>query len=312
MDAGDGVDPHHGGAAGVGKQSGEQEGGGMSSTSLNRKTNWPAMAVLIIASVVTVVPFIWLALASMKTSADFFTSTFLPRHEGSIDPSRLTLEHYRTLFASLDLGRALLNSLCIASVGGVLSTLVSAMAGVALACYEFKGKRVATSIVLASVLIPAPLLLAPGYVLLHQLRLLDTLAGLILPMVASAFGVYLFRQAAKSSLSREMLEAARIDGCSEWRMFWVIGLPLLRPMIGAFMMVTFLGAWNNYIQPQVVLQSPEQFPLSVAVTQLKGQFYQDYGLQMAGTVVSIIPVLILLSLLRREFVAGLTAGAVKG
>ncbi|MBU6413870.1 MAG: carbohydrate ABC transporter permease [Planctomycetes bacterium] len=279
---------------------------------LKGRTNWPAMIVLIIAGVVTLVPFVWLVLASMKTSGDFFTSTFLPRFEGKIDPSRLTLEHYRTLFTSLDLGRALLNSLCIASVGGVLSTLVSAMAGVALACYEFKGKRLATSVVLASVLIPAPLLLAPGYVLLHQLHLLDSLAGLILPMVASAFGVYLFRQAAKSSLSKEMLEAARIDGCSEWRMFWIIALPLLRPMIGAFMMVTFLGAWNNYIQPQVVLQSPEQFPLSVAVTQLKGQFYQDYGLQMAGTVVSIIPVLILLSLLRREFVAGLTAGAVKG
>lgn len=284
----------------------------MSTGSANRKINWPAMAVLTVAAAVTLVPFIWLALASMKSSSDFFTSIFLPQHEGKIDVSRLTLNHYRMLFGSLDLGRALLNSLCIASVGGVLSTLVSAMAGVSLACYEFKGKKTVTAVVLASVLIPAPLLLAPGYVLLHQLHMLDTLAGLILPMVASAFGVYLFRQAAKSTLSREMLEAARIDGCSEWRMFWIIALPLLRPMIGAFMMVTFLGAWNNYIQPQVVLQSPEQFPLSVAVTQLKGQFYQDYGLQMAGTVVSIIPVLILLSLLRREFVAGLTAGAVKG
>jgi ABC-type glycerol-3-phosphate transport system permease component len=186
------------------------------------------------------------------------------------------------------------------------------MAGVSLACYEFKGKRLMTSLVLSSVLIPAPLLIAPGYVLLHQLHLLDTLAGLILPMLASAFGVYLFRQAAYSTLHREMIEAARMDGCSEWRMFWVLGIPLLRPMIGAFMMVTFLGAWNNYIQPQVVMQTPEQFPLAVAVTQLKGQFYQDYGLQMAGTVVSIVPVLVLLSLLRREFVAGLTAGAVKG
>jgi multiple sugar transport system permease protein len=284
----------------------------MSTVNMTKRVNWPAMTVLVIAALVTLVPFVWLVLASMKTSADFFTSIFLPRNEGAIDLSRLTLDHYRMLFGSLNLGRALLNSLCIASVGGVLSTLVSAMAGVALACYEFKGKRMVTAVVLASVLIPAPLLLAPGYVLLHQLHLLDTLAGLVLPMVASAFGVYLFRQAAISTLSREMLEAARIDGCSEWRMFWVLALPLLRPMVGAFMMVTFLGAWNNYIQPQVVLQSPEQFPLSVAVTQLKGQFYQDYGLQMAGTVVSIIPVLILLSLLRREFVAGLTAGAVKG
>lgn len=277
-----------------------------------RAWNAPAMAILVMASVITLVPFVWLVLASLKTSSDFFTSSFLPRDGDGIAVTRLTLEHYRTLFTSLDLGRALLNSVCIASVGAVISTLVSAMAGVALACYEFKGKQAVTAVVLASVLLPSPLLLAPGYVLLHQIGLLDTLAGLILPMIASAFGVYLFRQAARSTLSREMLEAARMDGCSEWRMFWMIALPLLRPMVGAFMMVTFLSAWNNYIQPQVVLQSPEQFPLSVAVTQLKGQFYQDYGLQMAGTVVSIIPVLILLSLLRREFVAGLTAGAVKG
>ncbi len=284
----------------------------MSALSSRKQFNVPAMVVLVVASLLTLVPFVWLGFASLKTSSDFFTSSFVPRDETGFAPSRLTLDHYRTLFTSLNLGRALLNSLCIASVGAVVSTLVSAMAGVALACYEFKGKGLVTAIVLGSVLLPAPLLLAPGYVLLHQIGLLDTLAGLILPMIASAFGVYLFRQAAKSSLSREMLEAARIEGCSESRMFWIIALPLLRPMVGAFMMVTFLAAWNNYIQPQVVLQSPEQFPLSVAVTQLKGQFYQDYGLQMAGTVVSIIPVLILLSLLRREFVAGLTAGAVKG
>ena len=276
------------------------------------RINWVAMAILVGATAITAIPFIWLVCASLKASSEFFSSTFIPRTNEHLDFSKLTFEHYRALFGTLNIGRALLNSICIASVGGVLSTLISAMAGVALACYEFKGKKLITTLVLSSVLIPAPLLIAPGYVLLHQLHLLDTLAGLILPMLASAFGVYLFRQAAYSTLHREMIEAARIDGCSEWRMFWVLGIPLLRPMIGAFMMVTFLGAWNNYIQPQVVMQTPEQFPLAVAVTQLKGQFYQDYGLQMAGTVVSIVPVLVLLSLLRREFVAGLTAGAVKG
>lgn len=277
-----------------------------------QRTNWVAMMILVVASLLTLVPFVWLICASLKSSTEFFSSSFVPLTGGWPDPSKLTLDHYVRLFKELSLGQALLNSICIASVSAVISTLISAMAGVALACYEFKGKRFVTWLILSSVLIPAPLLIAPGYVLLHQLRLLDTLAGLVLPVLASAFGVYLFRQAARSSLQRELIEAARIDGCPEWRIFWSLGIPLLRPMIGAFMMVTFLGAWNNYIQPQVVLQSPEQFPLAVAVTQLKGQFYQDYGLQLAGTVVSIIPVLILLSLLRREFVAGLTAGAVKG
>ena len=129
---------------------------------------------------------------------------------------------------------------------------------------------------------------------------------------APAFGVFLFRQATISSVPWELLEAARMDGCGEGRLFAQVVLPLVRPMVGTFLMITFLGVWNNFIGPQVVLQSPEMFPLSVAVAQLRGLYYQDYGLQMAGTLVAILPVLALFLLLQREFVSGLTAGAVKG
>jgi len=110
----------------------------------------------------------------------------------------------------------------------------------------------------------------------------------------------------------EVLDAARIDGAGEFRVFFGMVIPLVRPMLGAFLLITFLGTWNNFISPQVVLQSSEKFPLSVAIAQLKGVYSQDYALQMAGTLVSIAPVLCLFLLLQKEFISGLISGAVKG
>jgi ABC-type glycerol-3-phosphate transport system permease component len=130
--------------------------------------------------------------------------------------------------------------------------------------------------------------------------------------MAPAFGIFLFRQSTLRSVPPTLLEAARIDGASEWRIFFSIVLPLVRPMFGAFILITFLGTWNNFISPQIVLQTPHKFPLAVALAQLRGLYGNDYGLITAGTIVSITPVMILFLLLQRDFVAGLTTGAVKG
>ena len=269
--------------------------------------------VLAVASVLTLTPFLWLFTSSFRTNEGFFDTYFLPAGEdGGIGWDRLTLGHYEKLLFEMGFGRAILNSFFLASVTSVLATLLSAMAGYAMARYAFRGRRVCMSVVLLMLIIPPPLLLAPTYQLLFGLDLLDTYWALILPAAAPAFGVYLFRQATLSSVPEQLLEAARIDGCGELRMFFVIGLPLLKPMVGAFMLITFLWTWNNFIGPQVMLQDVDKFPLAVAIAQLKGVYYQDYGLQMAGTVVSIIPVMVLFLVLQRDFIAGLTAGAVKG
>jgi ABC-type glycerol-3-phosphate transport system permease component len=161
-------------------------------------------------------------------------------------------------------------------------------------------------------IIPGPLLIAPGYKLLWQLGLLDSYTGLILPALAPAFGVFLFRQAMLNSVPAELIEVARIDGAGEFRIFFTIVIPLVRPMIGAFLLITFLGAWNNFIGPQIVLQTPETFPLSVAINNLRGLYATEYGLIMSGTLVSIAQVMCLFLLLQKEFLAGLTSGAVKG
>jgi len=210
------------------------------------------------------------------------------------------------------IARAIVNSFFFASVSAVLATLGAAMGGYGLAKFRFKGHGLIDNTVLAALVIPGALLMAPGYQLLYWLGLLDSYVGLILPGIAPAFGVYLFRQAMITSMPDEMIEAARIDGCGEIRIFFQMALPMVRPMAGAFLLITYLGAWNNFIGPQIVLQTPEKYPLAVWIAQLKGLYSVDYGLIMSGTLVAISPVLVLFLLLQKEFIAGLTAGAVKG
>ena len=269
---------------------------------------------LLAAAAITLVPIVWMITSSLKGVEDHFNSLFLPKGDGPLGVAwdRLSLDNFVRLFDEANLGSAILNSLFVSSVSAIVATLACAAGGFALAHYRFRGRGVVTVLVLGALIIPPPLLLAPTYELLYHLSLLDTFTGLLLPGFAPAFGVFLFRQASLQSVPREMLEAARIDGCGEIRAFFVIVLPLLRPMVGAFILITFLMWWNNFISPQVILHDPEKFPLAVAIAQLKGVYYQDYGLQMAATLVSVAPVMILFLMLQREFIAGLTAGAVKG
>ena len=191
--------------------------------------------------------------------------------------------------------------------------MASAMGGYALAKFQFRFQKLITSLVFVTLVVPSVLTASPPtYQLLYWFGLLDTYTGLILPAIGPAFGVFLFRQSIMSSVPNELLDASRIDGCGEFRIFFTIVLPLVRPMVGAFMMIMFLGTWNNYIGPQIVLQSPDKFPLSVAIAQLKGVYGQDYGLIMAGVLISAAPVVVLFLMLQKDFVAGLTSGAVKG
>ena len=222
------------------------------------------------------------------------------------------MRHFGRLRIELGFERSLLNSLFLSSTLSVAATLFCAMGGYALAKFRFAGRGIITGVVLGMLVVPGTLLLAPLYQLLFQLRLLDTYAGVLLPLAAPAFGVFLFRQAASSTIPDALLEAARLDGAGEFRTFFMIVLPLLRPMVGAFMLITFLGTWNNYLWPQIVLQAGDKYPLSVAIAQLKSVYAQDYGLLMAATLVSIAPPLVLFVTLQREFIAGLTSGAVKG
>lgn len=286
--------------------------------------SWSGIAtylVLGLFGIFTVIPFAYLVCSSIKSNDVFFSSPFLPIREGgswaAVDWSSLTLTHYFRLLFEVKIGdapfvRALVNSIFFASASSLVSTLGGAMGGFALAMMRFRFYNSVMYAVLICLVIPGALLIAPGYVVIHRLGLLDSYAGLILPGLAPAFGVYLFRQAFIASLPVEMLEAASIDGCGDMKAFFLIALPMVRPMMGAFILITYLGAWNNFIGPQIILQSPEKFPLAVAVAQLRGNYGVEHGMIMAGTLIAIVPVLLLFLVLQKDFIAGLSAGSVKG
>jgi multiple sugar transport system permease protein len=271
-------------------------------------------ALLVVFAALTLTPFGFMVASTLKTKADFVSTLFLPAGDGlfGLGWDRLTLGNYRRIFTELHVPRALLNSCFLASVGSMLATLFSAMGGYALAKFQFTGREFLIRLVLTALIIPGPLLIAPGFQNLWRLGLLDSYAGLMLPGLAPAFGVFLFRQTMLNSVPRELIDAARLDGAGEFRIFFQLVCPLIRPMFGAFLMIMFLGIWNDYLGPQIVLQSPEHYPLSTTVSMLKNQHWDDYGLVMAGTLVSVAPVMCLFLLLQREFLSGLTSGAVKG
>ena len=207
--------------------------------------------------------------------------------------------------------RYVINSLFVASTVVLIQVFFSSLGGFALAKYEFKGKTVLTLIMLVTMMIPMPVLLAPLYEQIFHLGLMDSHAGLIVPSAVSVFGLFLFRQS-MLGLPDSLLEAARIDGCSEFGVYWRVAIPLTRPMIGAFTLIAFMGNWNSFLWPQIILHTRENFTLPIGLSQLSGTQEEILGPLMAGTLLAILPVMLLFLLFQREFISGLTKGAVKG
>mgnify|MGYP006268811905 CR=1 FL=1 len=271
-------------------------------------------AILLLFTFLTLVPLVWMFISSFKSEADFFTSLFLPSGDGFLGVAwgNLTLDNYRKLIEGMPFVRYMLNSFFIAGTVSVVGTLFAAMGGYALAKFRFPGQTFLTAVVLGALIVPGVLLLAPGYQVIYFLGLLDTHAGIILPMLSPAFGVFLFRQAMLNAIPGDLLESARMEGCNELQIFFLVVLPLVRPMAGAFVLLTFLGAWNNFITPSIILQSEDLYPIALGIVHLRGLYGDEYGAIMAGTVIAISPVVILFFFLQKEFISGLTSGAVKG
>lgn len=284
----------------------------------NKVLHWVNFTVthllLLLFTILTLVPLVWMFVASFKSEADFFETLFLPKGEGflGIGWGKLTLENYKTLIEGMPFVRYMMNSFFISGMISVLGTLFAAMGGYALAKFRFPGQTFLMAVVLGALIVPGVLLLAPGYQVIYFLGLLDTHAGVILPALSPAFGVFLFRQAMLNAIPSDLLESARMEGCNEFQIFFLVVLPLVRPMAGAFILLTFLGAWNNFITPSIILQSEDLYPISLGIVQLRGLYGDEYGALMAGTVVAISPVVILFFFLQKEFISGLTSGAVKG
>ena len=267
-------------------------------------------------AVAILTPFAWLAAAVIKESNALMQYVFLPPIAEWGD--KLGLTSFRKLFLArpslqgpVQFGQYLLNSVFLASTATVVQTLFCSMGGYALSKYRFRGQRAVMLFMMASMTLPGMLLLAPLYKLMVGLGWMDTYLALLVPGAAGAFGIFLFRQA-MLAVPDSLIEAARIDGASELFIYWQIIMPLVRPMTAAFCLIVFMGQWNAFIGPQIFLHTGYKLTAPVILAQYMTQFSEDYGVFLAGTLLSILPIAVLFLALQREFIAGLTSGAVKG
>lgn len=285
-----------------------------------RRPKWAMLygryAILAMAGAIILTPFAWLLCAVFKHPTALMEYTFLP--PPGTWKETLSVVNFVELFkvdntpeGDVRFWIYILNSVFLASTQTVLQLFFCSLGGYALAKFDFRGKAAVMAFMLGSMMIPPILFLAPVYELIVKIHLVDTYWALLLPGAVSVFGMFLFRQAI-IGVPNDLIEAGRIDGCSEFGIYLRLVMPLVRPMSGAFCLVIFLGSWNNFLSPQIFLHSQSKLTLPVILNQFVGLYQQEYGVFLAGTVLAIIPPAILFFALQKEFISGLTSGAVKG
>ena len=270
-----------------------------------RTTNWPLTLLAAVAALVTVAPLLWMVSVSFMAPGE--AAQFPP----PLLPKAPTLENYRQLFVTYGIGRYFGNSLLLAALATALALLFVVPAGYAFAKLRFSGRNATFRALVAALVVPGQIGMLPLFLELKAMGLVNTYAGALVPWLAGIFGIFLVRQYCLS-LPDEMLEAARIDGASEGRIFLTIVLPTLRPVLVTLALFVFLGSWNDFMWPLIVLSDQNLYTLPVALASLSREHVQDNELMMAGSVVTTIPVLILFLALQRYYMDGLLAGSIKG
>lgn len=250
-------------------------------------------------------PLLWMLSVSLMQPGE--ASAFPP----PLLPSEPTLDNYTELFASQGMGRTFLNSLLLATLATIVSLCFNVTAGYAFAKLRFEGRERVFKVLLGALVIPAQVAMMPLFLMLKGMGLVNTYPGVLVPLLASVFGIFLVRQYAQS-IPDEMLEAARVDGAGEFRIFAQIVLPTLKPILVTLALFTFLASWNDFMWPLIVLTDDSMYTLPVALASLSREHVQDSELMMAGAVVTIVPVLILFLALQRYYMQGLLQGSVKG
>lgn len=272
------------------------------------ESRWQALRVngaLLVLAMLSLAPLLWMVSVSFmpRGEASHFPPPFLP--------SSATLENYRDLFARTGMARNFANSLLVSVAITLLSLLVNTMAGYAFAKLRFRGRERVFQLLLAALVVPAQVAMLPLFLLMKQLGLVNSYWGVIIPGMAGVFGIFLVRQYARG-IPDDLIEAARIDGAGELRIFWQVVLPMLKPVLATLAVFTFMAAWNDFMWPLIVLTDQERYTLPVALAALSREHIMDVELMMAGAVVTVLPVLVLFLLLQRYYIQGLLLGSVKG
>ncbi len=262
----------------------------------NRRGKIAVGIALAIGAVIWMLPFIWMLLSSLKTDAEImaFPPKFLP--------AKASLDNFKELFSAFDFATYFKNTLIVVLFSFV-GMLLNAMAGFGFAKYKFKGQEPLFYLVLATMMIPGQVTMIPVYLIMNYMHLTNTMAGIILPGLVGAYGIFLFRQF-MSNISNELLEAARLDGASEWYIFSKIVIPISKPVLAVQGIATFIGGWNSFLWPLIMANDEKYYTLSVGLQLLKGQYANNYSLQMAGSTFMVVPILIIFMFLQKYILEG--------
>ncbi len=261
---------------------------------------------LLVGCLVTLLPFIWMFFGAFKSSSEII------RVPPTFWPEQPTLGNFRKIFndSAVPLGHFYLNSIIVSVSVVVLTLFTSSLAGFIFAKYKFFGKNLLFLLVLATIMIPFPVLMIPSYLILVKLKLIDTLWSLILPSAMNAFGIFLMKQFIET-LPNDSIDAARIEGASEWMIYWKVIIPQVGPSLATLGILTFMTQWNNYLWPLVVITTNERRTLPIMLTWYNSAHAQSYDMIMTASVLVVVPILIVYSFCQRWIIQGFAMSGMK-
>ena len=274
--------------------------------------NIPTHIILILVSLLSIFPFIWLLSTSLKGAGENIFA-----YPPTVIPQDFTWDNYVGVWKRVDLMRYFINSVVVAGGTVLLNLILSSLAAYPLARMEFKGKRITFFTILATIMVPFQAIMLPVYLITLKLHLTDTYGdvcgfiGVIMPFAVSAFGIFLMRQAFLT-IPREMEEAAIVDGCNVFQVFWKVLLPMVKPSLAVLAIFTFIGSWGEFLWPSIVLTKEAMYTLPVGVNNLQGMFSSNWRYIAAGSVISTVPIIIFFLAMQKYFISGENEGAVKG
>ena len=271
----------------------------------DRLAPWAAYAVVGLGSLIMLAPFYFMFVFATQSRTEIFSLPPPMWFGGDL------AENLKILTERIPFWRNLGWSVYVAIASTALTLLFCSMGGYAFALFEFRHKKALFALVMGTMLLPTFMNMIPTFMIMDMLGWIDQPRALYIPGAASAFGIFLMRQFVLASIPKDLIEAARLDGCSELGIYWRIVLPLLKPALGTLGLITFIASWNNFIGPLIVMRSPEMYTLPLALRGLQSPVNTEWGALMLGSAIATIPLIVLFMLSSRQLISGLTAGAVK-
>jgi len=262
------------------------------------------VVALALASAIIMLPFIWMVSASLRTQGDIVSNPL------TLIPAQVILDNFAEIFTRIPLGRRFLNTVIFAGSVTILSVLLDSAAGYALARFEFRGKNVIFVIIVITLMLPFQVTLVPIFQQLSDLHWINTYQGLIVPRAADAFGIFFMRQFFLS-LPKDLEDAARVDGASEFRIWAQIMMPLALPAVLTIALFNLLGNWNDLLWPLILTTSTDMQTLSAGLALFKGQHVTEYGVLMAGSIIALLPMVVAFLMVQRRFVEGIATTGIK-